>query len=51
LNKTINHKPFVIKPLPIFEEPRVLDLEDFDKPFYDGLYSKGGKKHKKRFNK
>ena len=46
-----NNKPFVIKPLPVFEEPRLLDLEDFDKPFYHGLYSRGGKKNKKRYNK
>ena len=46
-----NNKPIIIEALPKFEEPRLLDLKDFDKPFYHGLYSKGGKKHKKRFNK
>jgi hypothetical protein len=46
-----NNKPFIIEALPKFEEPRLLDLEDLHKPFYDGLYSKGGKKNKKRFGR
>jgi hypothetical protein len=46
-----NNKPIIIEALPKFEEPRLLDLKDFDKPFYHGLYSKGGKKNKKRFGR
>jgi len=46
-----NNKPIIIEALPKFEEPILLDLKDLGKPFYHGLYSKGGKKNKKRFGR
>ena len=45
-----NNQTFIIKPLPSFYEPYI-DLKDLGKPFYDGVYKKGGKKNKKRFGR
>ncbi len=52
IENEMNPQPFIFKALPKFEEPeKLMTIQDVEKPFYDGLYSKGGKKKKKRFGK